>query len=164
MTPASRSFFLHLTSLVMTATALASCSSTKVGDGASISKVKYYHLLPTQLINVADPAIMFEKQHFLYGAVTKAEVLARGGHYYTLFWKVQDRAEPVTIRFEYRQAGSGLQTKVMTQEVSDIHRSNTTDFVVNGDEYNKFGRVTSWRMTVMRGKLELVSSASYLWK
>ena len=68
MTPASRTFFLRLTALVLTSTVLVSCSSTKVGEGASISKVKYYHLVPEKPVIVADPAINFERQHLLYGA------------------------------------------------------------------------------------------------
>lgn len=163
MTPASRPLFLRLTALALAATALVSCSSTTVGDGASISKVKYYHLIPSKPVNVADPSINFERQHHLYGAVTKAEVMARGGHYYTVFWKADDREQPVKVRLEYRQAGSGLETKVVEQEVADIRRNNTTHFQVTGDEYNSNGRVTAWRVTVMRGKAELVSKASYLW-
>jgi hypothetical protein len=163
MTPASRSLILRLTFVALTVTSLVSCSSTTEGEGASISKVKYYHLVPSKPLVVADPAITFERQHFLYGAVTKAEVTARGGHYYTIFWRADDRTEPVKVRFEYRQAGSGLETKVLEQEVVDIRRSNTTDFQVTGDEYLTHGRVTAWRVSVMRGKDELVSKASYLW-
>lgn len=163
MTPASRTFFLRLTALALTSTVLVSCSSTKVGEGASISKVKYYHLVPEKPVVVADPAINFERQHLLYGAVTKAEVMNRGGHYYSVFWKAEDRSQPVTVRFEYRQANSGLTTKVLEEEVTDIRRSNTTKFQVTGDEYNTNGRVTAWRTSVMRGKEELVSKASFLW-
>ena len=163
MTPASRTFFLRLTVLALTSTVLVSCSSTKVGEGARISKVKYYHLVPEKPVIVADPAINFERQHHLYGAVTKAEVMNRGGHYYAIMWKAEDRSQPVTVRFEYRQAGSGLTTKVLEAEVSDIRRSNTTKFQVTGDEYNTNGRVTAWRTSVMRGKEELVSKASFLW-
>lgn len=147
----------------MMACTLASCSSTKVGEGAKITKVKYYHLVPGRQILVADPAINFEREHYLYGAVTKADMLARSGHYYTLFWKVEDRKQPVTIRFEYRQANSGLVTKMQEQEITDIHRSNTTRFQVIGDDYTSQGRVSAWKMSVMRGKQELVSTASNLW-
>ena len=57
----------------------------------------------------------------------------------------------------------GLTTKVLEEEVTDIRRSNTTKFQVTGDEYNANGRVTAWRTSVMRGKEELVSKASFLW-
>jgi hypothetical protein len=163
MTPASRSLLLRLTTLALAATALVSCSTTTVGEGASISKVKYYHLVPSNYAVVADPAINFERQHHLYGATSKAEVFSRGGHYYTIFWKADDRTQPVTIRFEYRQANSGLATKTLEEEVSDLGRWNTTKFQVTGDEYNTSGRVTAWRVSVLRGSQELVSKASYLW-
>jgi hypothetical protein len=87
----------------------------------------------------------------------------RGGHYYSIFWKVDDRSQPVTVRFEYRQANNGLTTKVLEETIDDVGRWNTTKFQVTGDEYNTNGRVTSWRVTLMRGKEELVSKASYLW-
>ncbi len=163
MTPGSRSLLIRLLAFTVAASALASCSTTKVGNGGRITKVKYYHLVPNKPILVRDQAIVFERQHFLYGAVTKAEVMSRGGHYYTIFWKVDDRTQPVTVRFEYRQANNGLVTKVLEEEITDIRRSNSTKFQVIGDEYNTNGRVTAWRVTLMRGKEELVSKASYLW-
>ncbi|GEP45009.1 hypothetical protein [Brevifollis gellanilyticus] len=163
MTPGSRRLLTRLLALAVAVSALASCSTTKVGNGASISKVKYYHLVPSKPILVQDQAIVFERLHYLYGAVTKAEVMARAGHYYTIWWKVDDRSQPVTVRFEYRQANNGLITKVLEEEVSDIRRSNTTKFQVTGDEYSSNGRVTAWRVSLMRGKEELVTKASYLW-
>jgi hypothetical protein len=163
MTPGSRSILLRLLALSVMATTLISCSSAVVGNGGRISKVNYYHLVPSKPIIVVDPAINFERQHYLYGAVTKAEVMNRGGHYYTIDWKVDDRSLPVTVRFEYRQANNGLATKVLEENINEVGRWNTTKFQVTGDEYNTNGRVTSWRVTLMRGKEELVSKASYLW-
>ena len=163
MTPGSRSILLRLLALSVMATTLISCSSAVVGNGGRISKVNYYHLVPSKPIIVMDPAITFERQHYLYGAVTKAEVMNRGGHYYTIDWKVDDRSLPVTVRFEYRQANNGLATKVLEENINEVGRWNTTKFQVTGDEYNTNGRVTSWRVTLMRGKEELVSKASYVW-
>ncbi len=163
MTPGSRSIFLRLMALSVMASTLISCSSAVVGNGGRICKVNYYHLVPSKPILVMDPAINFERQHLLYGAVTKAEVMNRGGHYYTIDWKVDDRSLPVTVRFEYRQANNGLATKVLEENIDDVGRWNTTKFQVTGDEYNANGRVTSWRVTLLRGKEELVSKSSYLW-
>lgn len=163
MTPASRSFFHRLCLLAVALPLVVSCSSARVGDGATISKIKYYNLTPERPLNVSDPAIMFERQHHLYGAVTKAEVMNRGGHYYTVFWKAEDRTQPVTVRFEYRQSSDGLVTRTKEVEVVDIGRANTTKFQVTGEEYHAHGRITSWRITLLRGKHELVSQTSYLW-
>jgi hypothetical protein len=95
--------------------------------------------------------------------VTKAEMMDRGGHYYTVFWKVNDRSTPVKVRFEYRQANDALATKVQEVDVENIRRSNISRFQVTGDEYKNGGRVTAWRVTVVRGNEELVSQRSYLW-
>ncbi len=162
MSPGTRSFFLRILA-VGVAASLLSCSSATKGEGGTITRVKYYHLLPTTPLLVMDQAIMFERQHHLYGAVSKADMIERGGHYYTVFWKVKDRSSPVTVRFEYRQANDALTTKTQEIEVSDIRRSNVSRFQVTGDEYNAHGRVTAWRVTVLRGKEELVSHRSYLW-
>lgn len=163
MSSGSCRLFLRLLALVAVPFTLLSCSSASVGNGARISRVKYYHLVPGKPISTQDPALIFERQHYLYGAVTKAEMLGRSGHYYTVFWKVDDRAEPVTVRFEYRQANNGLTTKIYEQQVDDVRRSNTSRFQVTGDEYNTGGRVTAWRVTLLRGKEELVSQRSYMW-
>lgn len=114
-------------------------------------------------MSTIDPAVQFERDYHLFGAVTKADVTERYGHYYTIFWKADDRSQPVTVRFEYRQANTGLETKVLEQEVTEVHRSNRSNFQVVGGEYNASGRVTSWRVTLLRGKEELVSQQSYLW-
>lgn len=163
MTPAARTLSHRLSVLAFLVLALSSCSTVSIGPGGRISKVNYYHLIPGKPIVTKEPAIQFEREHHLYGAVTKAEIMDRGGHYYTVFWKADDRNQPVTVRFEYRQANSGLTTQVLEEEVSDVRRSNTSKFQVTGDSYNSHGRVTSWRVSLRRGKEELASQESFLW-
>lgn len=150
--------------LAILAFALSACSSAVNGPGGRIAKVKYYHLMPNYAPRTTDPAVLFERLHHLHGAVTKEEIMGRFGHYYSVFWKVNDRtAGPVTIRFEYQQANSGLSKRTQEQVIDDIHRSNIAKFQVTGDEYLKSGRVTAWRVSVRRGTEELVSQQSALW-
>ena len=73
------------------------------------------------------------------------------------------RSGPVTVRFEYRMANTGLKDFVQEQVVDDIRRSNISRFEVNGPEYQNNGRVTMWKVSILRGKEELVSQQSYLW-
>jgi hypothetical protein len=61
------------------------------------------------------------------------------------------------------QALSGLKKRTQEQIVDDIRRSNISKFQVTGEEYKKSGRVTAWRVSVLRGKEELVSQQSALW-
>ena len=163
MASESRSSICRFIALALLATFTASCSSVSVGPGGQISKVKYYHLNPGTPVSTMDPAVQFERDHLLFGAVTKTEVTERFGHYYTIFWKVNDRTQPVKVRFEYRQANTGLEARVVEQEVTDVGRSNSSKFQVNGSEYNTSGRVTAWKVTLLRGQEELASQQSYLW-
>ena len=86
---------------------LGSCASTPVMT--EITKVKYYHLNEIDRESMSiDPMIRFEREHLLYGAVTEADQQQRLGHYYALFWtSAKPMAGPVTIRFDYRQIGTG---------------------------------------------------------
>ena len=162
MTATVRSLLL-LGCMALSIGTLASCSSAQRGPGGSVSKVKIYRLDPTQRLKVSDPAIRFEKQHYLYGAVTHAEQMERAGQYYNVFWKVEDRSQPVTVRFEYRQRDTGLKVKIKELEVTDVRRSNVTAFQVTGEEFRKDGPVSAWRASVVRGKDQLVDYTSYLW-
>jgi hypothetical protein len=163
MASESRSTFCRLFALALLASVIGSCSSVSVGPGGQISKVKYYHLHPGNPVSTVDPAVQFERDYLLFGAVTKAEVTDRFGHYYTVFWKVNDRSQPVTVRFEYRQANTGLAAKAVEQEVTDFQRTNSSKFQVSGSEYTAAGRVTAWKVTLLRGQEELASQQSYLW-
>jgi len=163
MTTATRTPCLRLGCLAILALLLSACSSAVNGPGGRIAKVKYYHLMPNYMPNSQEQAILFERQHYLHGAVSKAQIIERFGHYYTVFWKADDRTGPVTVKFEYQQARSGLSKRVQEQIVDDIHRNNVSKFQVTGEEYQKSGRVIAWRVTVLRGKEELVSQQSALW-
>ncbi|TDU71333.1 hypothetical protein EI77_02457 [Prosthecobacter fusiformis] len=158
-----RSSLCQFLALALLVTLPISCSSVSVGPGGQISKVKYYHLHPGSPVNTVDPAVQFERDYLLYGAITREEVSDRFGHYYTIFWKATDRTQPVTVRFEYRQANTGLDAKVVTEEVVDVKRVNSSKFQVSGSEYNTSGRVTAWKVTLLRGQEELASQQSYLW-
>lgn len=156
---AKRLLWVALAGLVMT-----SCSSASKGPGGTITKVKYYFLDPSQVLRTKDPAILFEREHYLHGAFTAAGQVARTGHYYTVMWSADDRNQPVTVRLEYRQANTALQVKKQEQQVADVLKHNETQFQVIGPEYQTGGRVTAWRVSILRGNEELASQDSYLWK
>ena len=164
MTLSARLLAKRLLPLALAALAATSCTITATGPGGEIAKVKYYNLQPTQVLKTPDPTILFERQHYLYGAFTAAEQIKRTGNYFTVMWRAQDRTQPVTVRFEYRQEKTALDVKKQEQEVTEIRRNNVTEFRVVGKDFEDGGRVTAWRVTLLRGKEELVSQNSYLWK
>jgi hypothetical protein len=129
-----------------------------------VTKAKIYNHQPDERQRGTDPSLNFERAYYGYGAVTRAEQLERAGLYYTFFWKVEDRTQPLTVRFEYRQTKTGLAVKKQEIEVSDIGRRNLSKFSVTGAEYQADGPVTAWRVSLLRGKEELVHSDSYLWQ
>lgn len=153
----------RLGAALLMAMAISACSTVNKGPGGEITKVHYYHLDPLKLLRTEDPAILFEREYHLWGAYTAAQQTERTGNYYAVRWKAADPSGPLTVRLEYRQANSGLEVKKQEQEVTDIGRSNLTRFNVTGPEYQKDGPVSAWKVTVLRGKEELASQASYLW-
>ena len=164
MTTATRTSRFCLGCLAILALSLSACSSAVNGAGGRISKVKYIHVMPGYSPETIAPDVLFEYQRLLRGAVTAADYRERYGHYYTVLWRAADRdAGPVTVRFEYLQALSGLQKHAQEQVVDDIRRGNVSKFQVTGEEYIKSGRVTAWRVSVLRGSEELVSQKSALW-
>jgi hypothetical protein len=145
--------------------ALVSCKSTNPpGPGGQIVKVKYYHLVNReQVYPGANEAVNFERQHYLYGAISNKERDLRDGHYYVVMWSATDRTQPVKVRLEYRQQKTGTKIKTLEKDVTKIERRNDTEFEVNGEGYATDGPVTSWRATLVRGKQVLAEAKSYLW-
>lgn len=164
MTFTERSLPYRLLCAAIAAVSLVSCSSATKGPGGTIKKVKPYVLDPLVVLRTPDPAILFEREHHLRGAYTAAEQAKRSGSYYSIMWKVTDRSQPVKVRFEYRLANTGLKVMSLEQDVTDVRRSNLTKFQVTGDEYATGGRVSAWRVTLLRGSEELATQQSYLWK
>jgi hypothetical protein len=153
-----------LLSASLLSTLLTSCSSVSKGPGGQISKVKYFHLIPTERQRTPDRSLSFERQYLLRGAVTAAEQRERAGQYYSILWKVTDRSQPVTVKFQYRQANTGLEIATLEQTVTDVRRNNWSKFQVTGPAYNSNGRVTSWKVTLEREGQVLASQQSYIWE
>jgi hypothetical protein len=144
---------------------LASCSTKQVGNGATIVKVNPYHMPDAfAIIEASDPSLRFERDALLHGAISVEERRALQGDYFTIFWKAEDRSQPLKVRLEYRQKNTGLAVKAIEQEVVEVDRNNTTKFSFIGNEYVTNGPVTSWRASIIRGKDSLVDYKSYLWE
>jgi phosphatidate phosphatase PAH1 len=150
---------------------MASCAGTKAHptNGGEITKVKYFFL--DQAIGnkmnaraIQDRSITFEREHFLYGAISNQERVDREGNYYTVFWKVEDRSQPVTVCFEFRQKGSGIAIKKLEQTIDHPSRSNHTDFSIVSKDYQTNGPVTCFRVTLRRGKEILHETKSFMWE
>jgi hypothetical protein len=147
--------------LLAAALGLSACGTT----GDAVNKVKILRLDPNgQRVMAGDPAIDFERRYRLHGALTAEEVAERTGNYYTIFWSVADRSAPVTVRFEYLQAKTGSQVRVIERTVDQPKASNITEFQVTGAAFAQDGKVLAWRILLQRGKETLATRESYLWR
>ena len=149
-------------------TCLSGCGTTAPGGkpGIAFYKVNDYHLRDEpgwQDEKGGDPMVPFERKRLLYGAVTEKERQSRSGNYYTFFWTDTPSTDPATIRFEYRQAGSGAKVHRREQEVPRVSARNLIKVKVLGDEYRQNGRVVAWRVSLWRHGENLASTQSFLW-
>ena len=144
---------------------LGSCSTGPGGieNGGKLD-VKYYHMNPNEKIETVDPMIAFERQHHMHGAISATDQQSRFGHYYAVRWKVDDRTGPVTVKFEYRQEKTGLETKALEQSYDVVKRSNRSEFTVVGEDYFTNGEVTSFKVSLLRNGEILATSESFAWK
>ena len=146
------------------ATLLAgACKSNDLAiSGTTITNSKYFLLDPGQQPNSVDPMIRFEQRHHLHGAITREQRKERRGHYYVFWWHDRELT-PVIMRLEYRQENTGVNTRVQEIAVNAPRRSNKTRFQVTGANYQTGGRVTSWRISIIRDGKIIAHDQSYLW-
>jgi len=110
-----------------------------------------------------DKALEYEFKYFDHGAVTQAQIASRKGHYYIVNWATDGPAEPLTLRFDYRQKNT--RDKVNTVEIpyQQAKGSMKGTFSVTGDSYTTDGDVISWRISVVRNGKIIAQKKSFVW-
>jgi hypothetical protein len=128
--------------------------------------VKQYHLRDLAANTSDQPMIRMEKERYLYGAVSCAEQRDRLGQYYALLWDDTAGAGQgdVELIFQYQQGGTASVVKQMTKSFPSSAAKGVAEFAVIGDDYFKGGKVLTWKATLRRGKREVASRQSYLWR
>ncbi len=113
-----------------------------------------------------EPSIKMEKERHLHGAVSLEERNKKLGQYYTLIWNEPNNLEqgPVKLIFQYQQAASASRVKQITRTFPSEQTSGQIELAITGDDYLKKGRVLTWKATLLRGKREVASRQSYLWR
>jgi len=164
---------------ILLSLALCSCASTpkieatklekanilplSLNDNFQFRKIKLYFFNDQPFPQTTSEPAIFEYQRMTYGAITDVDRRQRYGNYFSFFWRTSERAD-VTVRLEYRQAA--LANYVMAQEryYPNAHGSYQSDFTVIGDDYQEFGRVTSWRaLLIVNGRIVALRQ-SYMWR
>jgi len=141
---------------------LPACATTSSGP-VVITKVNPHHLTNGLPVRTQDEMIRFEQQRLLYGAIENEERQDRFGNYFTIFWKTKTR-NPATVRLEYRQGSTGFATHVQEVQVDNPKSDNTTKFEVTGDDYQKNGKVTQWKASIVENGSVVAEYQSYLWQ
>jgi hypothetical protein len=130
-----------------------------------VLEVRPTHLRSIQLEDIDDaPMVRGEQQRLLHGAIGIREQEQRLGHYYVIEWNDDQVGEPVKVKFEYQQGGTGSKVKVQQADFGPSETSGRAEFRIIGQDYLKGGRVLAWRCTLTRGGREIASRRSYLWQ
>lgn len=154
---------LGLTWLVfLTGTLLLTSCASRTGHG--ISKVNPYHLSPTFRPATTEAMIDFEYRRKLRGAVNASDRDDRWGNYFTVYWSVEDKSQPVTVQLYYRQAHGGPQIFLQEKEIENVGLKNSTEFEIIGEDYSEGGAVTQWKASISQNGSVVDEFKSYLWQ
>lgn len=105
----------------------------------------------------------YEFKYFNYGAITKEELRNRKGHYFIINWKNGGPAEDLVLRFDYRQEKSRDTTNTLEIKYPAASGHLRGMFSVRGEAYDRFGKVNSWRITVLRKGRIVAEKKSFIW-
>ncbi|NOX99176.1 MAG: hypothetical protein GXP30_05515 [Verrucomicrobia bacterium] len=141
-----------------------SCATSSDRSPSAITKVKYFHLDPVNRVRTFDRMISFDQGYHRYGAVDNQQLQEKTGHYYSVFWKTEDRTANVKLRMDYRHQSTGPKEYSFEIDVDKIRRRNVTKFAVVGEDYLTLGPVTAWKITLMVNGEIAGENKSFLWK
>jgi hypothetical protein len=110
-----------------------------------------------------NPALSYEIQYLDWGAVTKEQLAARRGHYFTNTWVNDGPPADFTARFEYRQVNSKEIVRTLTQKMPHVSGTTRSYFAVVDKAYLAYGPVCSWRFTILKGDTVVAEAKSFIW-
>jgi len=132
-------------------------------DSFEFRKIQQIFVSPEPLPARTDRAVLFERQRILHGAVSESERRERYGNYYRFFWRAE-RPSDITIRLEYRQANLGEYVQAREMQYAAAEGSIKSEFAIIGDDFERDGRVTAWRVLLIENGVVRALEQSFLWK
>jgi hypothetical protein len=108
-------------------------------------------------------ALQYEITYLNWGAVTREQLNARRGHYFTITWKNGGPPDDFVARFQYREQKSQEVVRTLAQAMPHVHGAVRSYFAVTGDAYLAYGPVVSWRFTVLKGDTVVAEAKSFIW-
>jgi hypothetical protein len=108
-------------------------------------------------------SLLYEIRYLNWGAVTREQLRARQGHYFTITVANSGPPADLTMRFEYRQVKSKQLVRTLVQEKKHVDGAVRAYFGVVNHAYLGYGPVSAWRFTVLRAGTVVAEAKSYLW-
>jgi hypothetical protein len=121
------------------------------------------HFLDAQGRHSLSPSL-FDRD--AYQARLRQHPELRSGLRYDVSWRVRSvKASTFKLRLELRGIAKGNlpQLKTLEQEVKGGVASRWTSLKLTGEDYQSFGEVTAWRVTLWEGDQMLGEQKSFLW-
>jgi len=113
--------------------------------------------------NNNNASLQYELIYLNWGAVTKEQLEARLGHYFTITWKNGGPPTDFIARFQYREVKSQEVVRTLTQPMPRVHGAVRSYFAVTDKAYLAYGPVVSWRFTVLKGDTVVAEAKSFIW-
>lgn len=111
----------------------------------------------------SNPALEYEITYLNWGAVTREQLNARRGHYFTITWKNGGPPTDFVARFQYREVKSQEVVRTLTQPMTHVHGAVRSYFAVTDKAYTAYGPIVSWRFTVLKGDTVVAEAKSFIW-
>ena len=108
-------------------------------------------------------ALEYEVEYLNWGAVTREQLQARRGHYFTITWNNDGPKADFTARFEYREVKSKEIVRTLTQNMPSVSGTTRSYFAVVDQAYLAYGPVVSWRFTILKGDTVVAETKSFIW-
>jgi hypothetical protein len=114
-------------------------------------------------ISNGNPSMQYELTYLNWGAVTREQLDARRGHYFTITWKNSGPRDDFVARFQYREVKSQEVVRTLTQPMPHVRGAVRSYFAVTGDAYAHYGPIVSWRFTILKGDTVVAEAKSFIW-
>jgi hypothetical protein len=104
-----------------------------------------------------------------YQVVLREHPDQRSGVRFAVHWKTKDPPwGPLKLRLELRGSAEGTLPRQLVLEQALLKPAGGwfgrwTNLTVDGEEYQKLGAVTAWRVTLWEGETLLAKQESFLW-
>jgi hypothetical protein len=108
-------------------------------------------------------AMRAEIVYLNWGAVTREQLMARRGHYFTITWDNHAPRDDFVARFQYRQVKSKEVVRTLTQDMRRVSGAVRSYFAVTDQAYLAYGPIVSWRFTILKGDTVVAEAKSFIW-